>query len=158
MVEPEIVGVATYRVEAAPARLMCIGLGSCLGIALHHPGSGFGAMAHAMLPAYEKGRSRVRPARYVDSSIRLMVEGLERRCGGGGEGRGLVAYVAGGAQMFPSLDSDIMNIGRQNIESARRVLGQYRIPVRVEEVGGHRGRTLIFDIATGMVTVRKVGM
>ena len=69
-----------------------------------------------------------------------------------------MAYVAGGAQMFPSLDSDIMNIGWQNIESARRVLGQYGIPIRVEEVGGHRGRTLIFDIATGNVTVKKVGM
>lgn len=48
------------------------------------------------------------------------------------------------------------DIGRRNIDTARRVLARNAIPVISEDVGGEKGRKLIFNTTTNTVAVLKV--
>jgi chemotaxis protein CheD len=66
----------------------------------------------------------------------------------------LVAKVAGGANMFEtSYQTLIKSIGARNARSARETLASLGIPILGEEVGGNRGRTVEFDLATGNMMV-----
>jgi chemotaxis protein CheD len=56
--------------------------------------------------------------------------------------------------MFPMGDSRLASIGDQNVEAARKALADNRIPIVFEDIGGTAGRTVIFDNATGQVSVK----
>ena len=45
------------------------------------------------------------------------------------------------------------SIGARNAKSARDVLIDLQIPLLAEDVGGNRGRTVEFDLATGTMIV-----
>ena len=72
-----IVEAASFRVVRNPRILSCLGLGSCLGIALRDAEARIGGLGHPMLPSYSEGRNRERPERYVDSSIHLVLRARE---------------------------------------------------------------------------------
>jgi chemotaxis protein CheD len=145
------VTVGEIRLERAPAKIKACGLGSCVAVALYDPQSRLGALGHMLLP---KRPDRIEPdteGKYVDSGIRQMYTELIRA----GAGRDmLVAKVAGGANMFESVcQTLISSIGCRNARSARQTLTQLGIPLVAEETGGNRGRTVIFDLATGQLSV-----
>jgi chemotaxis protein CheD len=149
-----IVGVGVFQVMAGPIRLVCLGLGSCLAIALCDIEQRTGGLAHAMLPRYEEGRDRDNPAKFVDTSIYLMVDQmLELGC----RQNNLRAKIVGGAQMFRHICTDLMDIGLRNIETAREVLKKEGIPIQVEQVGGTIGRTVSFDPSNGDLLIRSLG-
>jgi chemotaxis protein CheD len=137
-----LVGVGEYKVVRSPAKLMCIGLGSCVGIAIFDLQAQVAGVAHAMLPRYEEGRDKINASKYADSAIMIMVDDLLSM----GATRGhLRAKMAGGAQMFSFISSDTLNIGLRNSESARAALKGENIPLIAEDVGGTRGRTVTFS-------------
>ncbi len=127
-----IVGVGEYQTLDIPGQLVCIGLGSCVGIAIFDPQVQIGGLAHAMLPRYEEGRDKVNAAKYADSSIMLMVDELVEM---GAERGRLRAKIAGGAQMFSFMSSDTLNIGQRNSEAARATLKAERIRLLGETYG-----------------------
>lgn len=133
-----------------PARLHCVGLGSCAAIILHDRIHRLGGLAHAMLPRYEEGHDKARPGKYVDTAIYLMVEELLEM---GAARQGIVAKVVGGAQMFSTVASDFLDIGARNIASSRQILKKEGIRIIAEDVGGKQGRSLVFDVRTGGVLV-----
>jgi chemotaxis receptor (MCP) glutamine deamidase CheD len=53
-----IVGVGEYKIVSSPLELMCIGLGSCVGIAVWDSQIELSGVAHAMLPVYDEGKTR----------------------------------------------------------------------------------------------------
>jgi chemotaxis receptor (MCP) glutamine deamidase CheD len=71
-----VVGVGEYKVIHNPERLMCIGLGSCVGIAIYDLSAKVGGLIHAMLPKYEEGRDKTNASKYADSATMLMVDEL----------------------------------------------------------------------------------
>ncbi len=146
-----IVGVGEYQTLDIPGQLVCIGLGSCVGIAIFDPQVQIGGLAHAMLPRYEEGRDKVNAAKYADSSIMLMVDELVEM---GAERGRLRAKIAGGAQMFSFMSSDTLNIGQRNSEAARATLKAERIRLLGEDIGGTRGRTVTFSTADGSYRVQ----
>ena len=151
-VDEKVVGVGEYKLAIRPERLMCIGLGSCVGIAIYDQSCGVGGLAHAMLPKYEEGRDKNNASKYADSSIMLMVDELVER----GANRSLLrAKMAGGAQMFSFISSDTLNIGQRNSQVARETLKMERIPLIGEETGGTKGRTVIFDPSDGSYHIQK---
>jgi chemotaxis protein CheD len=82
-----------------------------------------------------------------------MIAELERR----GSGRaGLVAKMAGGACMFG--DSGLLQIGPANIEAVRRALAAAGLAPAAEDVGGTKGRRVVFDLARGTLTVEITGL
>jgi chemotaxis protein CheD len=90
-------------------------------------------------------------SKYVDIAIRLMAEELGQQ---GADPQNLVAKIAGGANMFESEHLTLMSsIGVRNAKAAREALAKIGIPLIAEEVGGNRGRTVEFDLATGDLIV-----
>lgn len=147
----ERVGIAELRIARAPAVLKAYGLGSCLAIALYDPGQRIGGLVHSLLPLHRKSNPRDVAPKYVDAAIRLMVEELILA---GADPQRLQAKVAGGANMFETEFLTLTNsIGVRNARSARETLLDLDIPLVGEEVGGNRGRTVEFDLATGRLLV-----
>ncbi|MCK4718175.1 MAG: chemotaxis protein CheD [Thermoplasmata archaeon] len=146
-----VVEVASYHVAANPTRLMCIGLGSCVAIALYDPIHHLGGLAHAMLPRYQEGRDKTNVGKYVDTSIYLMIDELIAL---GAKKGSLKAKLVGGAQMFSYLSPGTLDIGTRNVEAARETLKKERVPIVAEDVGGTRGRTMTFDIKTGLIGIQ----
>ena len=91
------------------------------------------------------------PSKYVDAGIKLMVDNLVEA---GADRSELVAKIAGGANMFESVyQTLISSIGSRNARSARETLARLGIPVVGDDVGGNRGRTVEFDLASGQLMV-----
>jgi chemotaxis protein CheD len=153
MIKEFIVDVATLRVSGNPARLRCLGLGSCLGIALYEPRARIGGLAHAMLPSFEQGRNKRNPARYVDTSIYIMIDEIIEK---GGRKHNIHAKIVGGARMFSTMGLDTMDIGQRNIEAAKETLKKEGIPINAMDVGGNKGRTMSFDLKTGVIEIKTI--
>jgi chemotaxis protein CheD len=154
MTKEVIVEVSSFRVAGNPTTLMCLGLGSCLGIALYEPEKRIGGLAHAMLPLFKEGRNKTALAKYVDTSIYLMVDEIVDR---GGKKKKLWAKLVGGSRMFQTFSQDTLDIGSRNIEAAKETLKKENIRIRAKRIGGTCGRTIKFDLTTGMIKVRTTG-
>lgn len=141
-------------VSASPEdELMSIGLGSCIGVAVIDRARGVAALAHVMLPdaAADPGA----PAgKYADRAVPALVEEVERL---GARRVRLEAVLVGGAQMFDVGVGSALDIGARNATAVRAALQQARIPVRAEEVGGRRGRTMRLHVGPMTVTVKEAG-
>jgi chemotaxis protein CheD len=155
--EENIVEVQMADLQVAPhppATLVTRGLGSCLGITFYDPVKKIGAMAHAMLPDIEKARKTTNRHRFVNSCIQEMVEEFEKL--GCPKGR-IVAKLFGGAHMFSFINTDsVLNVGQKNIEMALSLLKELGIRITGQEVGGTFGRTIEFNLDTGMVRVKTI--
>ena len=140
------------------------GIGSCLIVALYAPKLKIGALAHTMLPA-RRSSYGVRDAssenpirntqyaipdtRYVDAAVDEMLKRMLRY--EGVKKQDLEAKIIGGANIFPTLNLDI---GKQNVVSAKGKLKKEGIKIVGECVGGSIGRSVEFCIASGIVVVK----
>jgi chemotaxis protein CheD len=130
------------------ARLKTI-LGSCVGIILSDRDRRVSALAHIMLPA--RHRDDGTTGKYADTAIPALVASLTVA---GSRRASLQAFLIGGAQMFPMGNAKLASIGDQNVQAARRILAESHIPIVFEDIGGTVGRTVVFDNATGEVSVK----
>ncbi len=72
----------------------------------------------------------------------------------GAKQQNLIAMIAGGAHMFPSLkDEEVMRIGERNVEAVKAQLHREGIRLVKEETGANVGRTVRFDVASGELRV-----
>jgi len=151
------VGIAEYGVARSPHRLLTLGLGSCVGVALYDPVFRVGGLAHVMLPDSTLFRDvGGKPAKFADLAIKVLFRNLQSA--GGRNGR-VVAKLAGGAQMFfGNSRAAQMAVGERNIVAVRGVLKELGIAILSEDVGGNKGRTVILDTADGSLTVRTLGL
>lgn len=125
-------------------------LGSCISVTMFHPQTGTAAICHAMMPS---GYGSV-SFKYVDASIHHMVKWFVHRKIQMGK---IQVKLFGGADMFKSDDSFSRNIsiGRQNISVATCCLKGYGLVPAVSDVGGMKGRKLVFRSDTGIVFLKK---
>jgi chemotaxis protein CheD len=131
--------------------LVCVGLGSCIGLALvSRRGSACG-LAHIVLPD-AAGRPADRPAKFAEQAVPALIAALGPH---GARAGGLDAILVGGAQMFTT--STGMDIGARNEAAVRAALGLAGIPVTASATAGSVGRTVRVHVATGNVTVRDAG-
>ena len=149
------VGIGEYKIALCPNRLVTLGLGSCVGVSLWDPVTKMGGLLHIMLPNSKEFSKVVKPEKYADLGIPLIVQELVRQ--GAGQSR-MIAKLVGGAQMFSGADKkQLFNIGERNIEMSRKILKEITIRITAEEVGGNKGRTMYLDTATGEVLIRTIG-
>lgn len=149
------VGIAEYKIARAPARLITLGLGSCVGVNLYDGAIKLAGLLHFMLPDSTQFNGVNKPAKFADLGIPLMVKDMQKQ---GASLARLEAKLVGGAQMFAGLDGKLaLNIGQRNVEMARAILNKLGIRIVSEDVGGNRGRTIILDASTGKVTIRTLG-
>jgi chemotaxis protein CheD len=146
------VRIAHHAVERGRGRLMTVGLGSCVAIAIHDPLAKVGGLAHVLLPEAARGATVANRARYASTAVPLLIEAM-RELGATGP---FVAKLAGGARLFGPLLSAANTIGARNVDASRTALAKARVPVVAEDVGGEIGRTVTFDVASGALKVRSV--
>jgi chemotaxis protein CheD len=152
--ENRIVGIAEIAVASSPQRLMALGLGSCIGVTLYDAEAKVGGMAHVMLPSSKLHSAEALPGKYADTALVALAAELEK-AGGGREK--LEAKIVGGANMFADISTNIsVPIGLRNVTAVRSKLSEMGISIVGEEVGGNRGRTIIFNLNDGRVEIRKL--
>lgn len=150
------VGMADMKLCNAPDGLTTLGLGSCVGVTLYDPITKVSGMLHLMLPDSTHIRNNQNIAKFADTGIKELYNRMLKKGACAGK---IVAKIAGGAQMFSygGGNSEIMNVGRKNVEATKRVLAELRIRIIAEDTGLNYGRTIIFDSQTGNLTIRAVG-
>ena len=147
----EQVRIAEVRIDRAPSVLKAYGLGSCVAVGLYDPQTGLGGLGHMLLPDRPENSPIGSESKYVDAGIRQIVNDLVHA---GANREMLIAKITGGANMFETSYQTLINsVGARNAKSARETLGVLHIPIVGEEVGGNRGRTVEFDLATGNMLV-----
>jgi chemotaxis protein CheD len=148
MADTVIVKMGEMDVMNEDRRLKTV-LGSCVGIILRDPERRVSGLAHIMLPARQ--RDDRMEGKYADTAIPAL---LRRLLKSGGRQSSLQALLIGGAQMFPMGNEKLASIGDQNVRASRRILKESRIPIVFEDTGGTSGRSVLFDNATGQVSVK----
>jgi chemotaxis protein CheD len=139
--------------NAAGDVLACIGLGSCVGLALIDRANGVAALAHVMLPASVEPPG-LRPHKFADLCVPALID---LALAHGAARRRLEAAIAGGAAMFQFGGSG-QDIGGRNAAALMRLLHGARIPVRANATGGGRGRTMRVALGGAIsITVREAG-
>ena len=150
------VGIADLNLAYAPNRLITVGLGSCVGIALYDTERKIGGLAHIMLPDSTQFTKINNSHKFADLAIPILIKEMEQK---GANIKRLKAKIAGGASMFNFSDKNmIMDIGNRNSIAVKYILKNFSIPLLNEDVGGTKGRTMIFDTLNGIVQIRTVGM
>ena len=150
------VGIADLNIAFAPNKLITVGLGSCVGIAIFDKDLGIGGLAHIMLPDSLQFNKINNEMKFADLAIPIMVENMIKK---GAKLKNMKAKIAGGASMFNFPDKSIvMDIGNRNGIAVKDILKILAIPILAEDIGGNKGRTLIFDTTNGVLSIRTVGM
>lgn len=148
------VKMAEYGIARDHEILTCIGLGSCVGIALYDAVVRMGGLAHIMLPRWTEALHPLNHcAKFSDSAIAMMVQDMERL---GASSAHIQAKIFGGANMFPSMQTEILNVGEKNIAAIRTELANRKIRIIAEDLGGSSGRTIFFDTRDGSVRVKSI--
>lgn len=143
------VGLGEVKVVRGPeALLVAYGLGSCVGVVVHDPVARVGGLAHVVLPSGPEGEYG---ARYADRAIPLLLRLLAES---GGSPQRAWAKIAGGARMFDTIRLDI---GARNVEAVEAAVAAAGLRILARDVGGTRGRTVIYDPEDGRILVRVIG-
>lgn len=125
-------------------------LGSCVGVALWHKKGQMTGMAHCLLPEAPPGGGGA-GARYVDSGIENLLEKLGWAREGNEPPRGWRAVIAGGNHVFEKGGSKQLEVGAMNLDTARRVLRELRIPFEEATQPAAAGCLLEVNCATRAV-------
>jgi chemotaxis protein CheD len=157
MSELLVVGISDYKLARHPGVFVTYALGSCVGICIYDNKFKVGGLSHIMLP--ESGmfnnKSDMNRMKFADTAIADMVQEMAKL---GADRRRLTAKIAGGAQMFEVQQGSLMGtIGDRNVSSVRDALRRLGIPVIAEDTGSNYGRTVYFDLDTGIMRVQSLG-
>lgn len=146
------VGIADSCVASPPNILRTI-LGSCVGICLYDKENSIAGLSHIMLPVQNEKLSN--PKKYADSAIPLLVEDMEKA---GAKRTGIVAKIVGGSTMFKMTGNSMMSeIGKNNIQKVKEILGNLNIKIIAEDIGGDYGRTIDFYSEGGSLKIKSLG-
>jgi chemotaxis protein CheD len=125
-------------------------LGSCVAVALWDKKREYGGMNHFLFPLTRNPGEAT--ARYgnvaVTALVRLFLEE-------GSERKNLEGQIFGGAHPAES-PGEVMEICRRNVDVSRRILMKNKIPIVSEDVGGTRGRKVVYNTLTNDVAVFRV--
>ena len=143
------VNMAEMKAENKPVELVT-SVGSCVAICIHDSTNKCGGLAHIMLPDSAIAPHEPLPAKFADTAVPALMRAIRRV---GGNDAKLTAKIAGGANMFPTMNA--LNIGSKNIDAVKTALDKHKIRLLGEEVGGSSGRRITFNIATGAATVKR---
>lgn len=150
------VGIAEIAVSKSP-NILRTTLGSCIGIVFYAPDSKIGGISHIMLAKDPNGKEKLKfPGKYGETAIPKLIKAIEDE---GAKPGSYSARIFGGASMFKNISSQFLqNIGENNINFVREELANRGIPLLVEDVAGHEGRTITLYLDDGRILLKKAGM
>ena len=149
------VGISDLNVARRGEVIVTYALGSCVGICIYDGVRKVAGLSHIMLPSsvgFNMSGNQV--YKFADTAIPKLIEKMEAA---GAKKICMKAKIAGGAQMFPSVNnSSISNIGDRNTVAVKQLLRQLNIQIVAEDTGKNYGRTLYFDSADGTMRIKSV--
>ncbi len=149
------VGMGEMRIARSPDSLAVYGIGSCIIVTLYDPGNKIGGIVHVMLPdSSGLDKSVINPIKFADLAVPALFKALKDE---GAMNSGLSAKVIGGSEMFPPTEDFENNIGRDNAVAVKKALKKLHLPIISEDIGGRRGRSLEFDLESGIVRLSILG-
>ncbi len=150
-----VVGISDYKLARCPNVFVTYALGSCVGICLYDKQLKIGGLSHIMLPESSMfSKNDINRMKFADTAIVDLVRDLVRL---GADRRRLTAKIAGGAQMFEAQQGSLVGtIGDRNIASVKSTLQSLKIPIIAEDTGSNYGRTVYFNLDTGIMKVQSL--
>ncbi|KPU44650.1 chemoreceptor glutamine deamidase CheD [Oxobacter pfennigii] len=149
------VGIGEYKSSPVPSKIVTIGLGSCVGIALYDSNKKIGGLAHIMLPDSTQFQNNNKPGKFANLAIPLLLKEMESL---GANPRYITGKIGGGASMFNFSEKGlVMDIGNRNVKAVIEAMKRLSIPIKGQDTGGSHGRTMILDVETGKTYIRAVG-
>lgn len=133
-------------VASTPTAIVTI-LGSCVSVCLWDPDAGVGGMNHYLLPLHVE---REKSARFGSVAIPRLVEEVVVA---GADPRRLQAKLFGGASVIGAFTKG-RRLGDENARLAVESLDALGIPVIERDLGGVKGRKLVFHSDDGAAWVR----
>lgn len=124
-------------------------LGSCVSVCLFDAGRGVGGLNHFLLPNLAGGDAA--SPRFGNVAVQLLIE---RVISLGACRDQLRAKLFGGACVIASAEPRPDHLGAKNAWLARELLREAQIPIQECNVGGRRGRKLIFHTGDGLALVK----
>jgi len=145
-----IIGIGEGGIFKKPTIVSTV-LGSCIAVTFFCPKEKIGATFHAIYSSLHNlvwPPEKINPYTYVDSAIEYVLDSFYRR---GIHSKQLSVKVFGGAD---ALTSRPPNPGELNVKTALKTLKQYSLRPLATDVGGNRGRKVLFVSHTGEVYVK----
>ena len=127
-------------------------LGSCVAICLHDPATGVGGLNHFLLP--HSTHDRESSSRYAKPAVEHLIDLMWSE---GARLSRVHARVFGGARVLSAFPDDAQHLGLRNADAATKLLAAHRIPILSTDVGGDRGRKLVFVPRDGTHQVHLLG-
>ncbi len=140
---------AELYISKTPYQINTI-LGSCVAVCLFDPVTLIGGMNHFMLP-YWNGQGLASP-KYGNIAIEKLVDKMISL---GCNKNNLKAKIFGGGEVIETQVVQF-HIGLRNIEVAKQILEEKKIPIIASSVGGKLGRKIEFITSTGEVRQKYV--
>lgn len=125
-------------------------LGSCVSVCLWDPVLRAGGINHFMLPLWN-GEGLASP-RYGNIAMQKLID---RMINLGAERRRLQAKVFGGGDVI-AVANTFMNIGERNAIVANDLLEKEGVQIIAKDVGGTRGRKIIYNTSTNEVLLKRL--
>ncbi|MCD4720845.1 MAG: chemotaxis protein CheD [Desulfobacula sp.] len=123
-------------------------IGSGVSICIYDKKNRIGGMNHFQLP-YMATKGKTTALYGNIATIALITMMLAH----GSQRKNFEAQIFGGAYNPKKNDKDI---GRENIEITRKILLKNKISIISEDVGGEKGRKVVFNTSTNEIAVLKV--
>ncbi|MBQ7264058.1 MAG: chemotaxis protein CheD [Synergistaceae bacterium] len=151
-----LLGMADLVVAHAPAKLVTLGLGSCIGLVVFDNVAKVAGMAHIMLPDSRGSKGLEKVGKFADTAVPAIIDEMIKK--GASKSR-IRAKIAGGAQMFalPGASADFLAVGARNVKETTTGLAQMGIALIASDTGGNKGRTVEFSTETWMLKVKTLG-
>jgi chemotaxis protein CheD len=134
-----------------PRQIVTI-LGSCIAVTMFNARLGLAAMCHAMLPApnfQHSADEAAMPFKFVSTAVPAMAAEFRRAHIQPHE---VEVKIFGGANVIAgSAASGRIGIGYANVHHARQLILEEGFQIKAANVGGLRGRKIIFHTQSGRV-------
>ena len=132
-------------------------LGSCVSIVMWHEKRLIGGMCHYLLPNRSMPHRMAPDGRYADEAIELFMREISAA---NTELSEYQVKIFGGGNMFPrhKRRGKYANVPSKNVIAAREIVKHYALNVIGVNLGGVGHRQIVFDVWSGDVWVRHVGI
>lgn len=152
-----ILGIGEYAIANNDEDfLITYALGSCVAVIMYCPIKHVAAMAHIAMPETIRTSSvgMDKPAYFADSAIPLMVKTMvgKHNC----SPEKLLVQLVGGAESRSKTDP--FKVGSKNVDAIKRLLREYQMRYSAEHVGGHKSRTVTFDLSSCTLEIKAQDM
>jgi chemotaxis protein CheD len=146
-------GTGELLFATSPCEVKTI-LGSCVGVALYDQRNRWGGLCHYLLaqdPDLDSADTAGSSTRFGQVAIPALAQKLVRA---GSNRRDLVAVVAGGALLLDA--NEVFFVGEKNVRLANQLLDHLGIPIVHRDIGGDRGRKMVFRTYDGTFAIERI--